>query len=90
MGVFLRNFHYSARQLRKNPGFAATSVMTLGLAATMAVQKLIASVVRIHAEKDAMTIAGLVVLLIVAGLLAVLLPARRAATVEPVKALRYE
>jgi len=71
-------------------GMMLAGGVVLGLAATMAVQKLIASVVQIHAEKDAMTIAGLVVLLIVAGLLAALLPARRAATVEPVKALRYE
>ncbi len=64
--------------------------VVLGLALTWAARKYIGSVVVMHAERDAMRIAALTAGMIAAGLLAALLPARRAASVEPMEALRTE
>ncbi|MEO8724638.1 MAG: FtsX-like permease family protein, partial [Acidobacteriaceae bacterium] len=61
-----------------------------GTIATFAVQKILKSVVEIHAGKDISIVAGLAVALVVAGLLAALLPAQRAASIDPMQALRYE
>jgi ABC-type antimicrobial peptide transport system permease subunit len=61
-----------------------------GLLGTLAAQKLIASVVEVKAESDAPIIAGLVVGLIAAGMVAAWFPARRAAAIEPMTALRSE
>ena len=61
-----------------------------GSIATFAVQKILQAVVEIHAGKDLAIVIGLAVALVVAGLLAALLPAKRAASIEPMKALRYE
>lgn len=64
--------------------------VTLGLLVTIGVHKLVSAVVVIHAGKDAHTIFFLAVGLFALGLLAVLLPASRAASVDPMMALRYE
>ena len=61
-----------------------------GLAGTFAAQKLIASLVTIKAASDAPIIAGLVVGVIAAGMIAAWFPARRAAAIEPTTALRSE
>lgn len=61
-----------------------------GSIATFAVQKILKSVVEIHAGKDISIVVGLAVALVVAGLLAALLPAKRAASIDPMQALRYE
>ena len=61
-----------------------------GLMTTLAVQKALAALVVLHLGQDAMTVIGLAAGLVVFGLLAAFLPARRAASTEPMMALRYE
>ena len=61
-----------------------------GLLITAAVQKLMTAVVTIHLAKDAGVVFGLAAGLLIAGLVAVLVPAKRAASVDPMVALRYE
>jgi putative ABC transport system permease protein len=61
-----------------------------GLIGTMAARKLIGSVVEIKAQSDAPIIAGLVAGVIAAGIVAAWFPARRAAGIEPMTALRSE
>jgi putative ABC transport system permease protein len=62
----------------------------LGLLLTAAAQRYINSVVAIQVQKDGLRILALSAALIAAGLLAALLPARRASAVEPMDALREE
>ncbi len=64
--------------------------VAVGLLLAGAAQKLVASMVVIHAAKDVPVIAALAAGMLTVGLLAVLLPAKRAASVDPMVALRYE
>ncbi|MBB6146090.1 putative permease [Silvibacterium bohemicum] len=61
-----------------------------GFLLTVAARKLIASVAVIHFGHEGLLLGSLAVGLMLAGLLAALLPARRAASIEPMKALRSE
>ena len=74
----------------KRVGWMLAAGVGAGLLGTLAAQKLIASVVEIKAEKDAPIIAGLVAGVIAAGMFAAWFPARRAAAIEPMTALRSE
>jgi putative ABC transport system permease protein len=62
----------------------------IGWAITLALQKVLAAVVEMHARHDAALLMGLTAALIVMGVLAGVAPARRAATVDPMQALRAE
>ena len=64
--------------------------LAVGLALTLAANRLIASVVAFHLAHQAGLLALLAGTLAVAGLLAALVPMRRAASIEPMQALRTE
>jgi ABC-type antimicrobial peptide transport system permease subunit len=61
-----------------------------GLALTFAAQKLISSVVQLHFAHEAGLLLALACTLAAAGLLAALIPLRRAASIEPMTALRAD
>jgi predicted permease len=61
-----------------------------GVLATILLRRFIAGVLVIQFDRDGAVIAGLVVLMAMVGLVAALVPARRAAKVDPMVALRYE
>jgi ABC-type antimicrobial peptide transport system permease subunit len=64
--------------------------LATGLFTMLAIQKLLAAMVVIHAGRDAGIVTCLVAGLALVGLLAAFLPAKRAASTEPMIALRYE
>jgi predicted permease len=64
--------------------------VSIGWVVTVALRKLLAAVVVMHATNDLVLLAGLTATLIAVGVLASVAPARKAATVEPMQALRTE
>ena len=71
-------------------GLLVASGAVLGLGLTLLSRKVFASVVELQASRDGALLTGLVCSVILLGLLAALLPARRAASIDPMKALRTE
>jgi ABC-type antimicrobial peptide transport system permease subunit len=61
-----------------------------GLVLTLAVRKVIGMVIYFEAQKEAGGFLLLALLLVVAGMIAALIPATRAASIEPMRALRSE
>ncbi len=74
----------------KRVGWMLAVGVGVGLMGTLATRKLIASVVEMKAGSDAPIVAGLVAGVIAAGMIAAWFPARRAAEIEPMTALRSE
>ena len=64
--------------------------VTVGWALTLALRRVLASVVELHPAHDLLLLAVITLVLTFAGLAASLLPARRAATIDPIQALRTE
>jgi ABC-type antimicrobial peptide transport system permease subunit len=69
-------------------------LMIAGVAAgwmiTLALRSVIASVVEMNASHDALLLAALTAALVIIGVLASLVPARNAASIDPMEALRNE
>jgi putative ABC transport system permease protein len=82
MSALWQDLRYGARMLLKRPGFALTAVITLAL--------LLRSWLYEVSATDPLTFGAIALLLVVVALLACYLPARRAARVDPLVALRYE
>jgi ABC-type antimicrobial peptide transport system permease subunit len=61
-----------------------------GWVLTLTLKKVLASVVEMHASHDAALLAGVTAGLIAVGVLVSVAPARRAATIDPMQALRNE
>ncbi len=64
--------------------------IALGWALTLAMQKVLASVIELHPAHDAAFLIALTLTLALIGVAASLLPARRAATIDPMQALRTD
>ena len=64
--------------------------VALGLAASLALSRVIAAQLWGISATDPITLAGAVTLLLITGIIACWIPARRAARVDPLVALRYE
>jgi predicted permease len=64
--------------------------VAVGWILTLALRGVIASVVELHADHDALLLAALTAGLVVVGMLASVMPARNAATIDPMEALRNE
>jgi ABC-type antimicrobial peptide transport system permease subunit len=62
----------------------------MGWVLTLALKKLLAAVVEMHAGHDLALLTALTAGLAIIGILTSLLPARRAASIEPMQALRSE
>ena len=71
-------------------GLLLSSGLAIGWMLTLALRKILAAVVEMHASHDILLLAGVTAGLAVVGVLASLIPARRAASIEPVRALRSE
>jgi ABC-type antimicrobial peptide transport system permease subunit len=61
-----------------------------GLLMTLALRRVVGSIVIIQLERDGFVIAALIALLATIGLLAAVTPIRRAASIDPMQTLRSE
>ena len=88
----IQELRHAARSLRKSPGFAAVAVFTLavGLAVSSATNRLLSSQLLSLSPHDPLLLITVSTILLLAALSASAVPARRAACVDPMAALRHE
>jgi hypothetical protein len=79
-----------ARMMLKRVAMLLGIGLGTGLFLTLLLRRVVVSVVMIQYERDGLVIAALVLLLAAIGLLAALIPLRRAASIDPIRALRTE
>jgi len=78
------------RQVVQRVALLMAGGIAFGWLLTLALRKVLASVVEFHAAHDASLLLALTITLGLFGIAASLLPARRAATIDPMQALRTE
>jgi predicted permease len=87
LGASLGNIRVSV--LRES-ALLAVAGATLGLAASLALARLLAATLFQVSTHDPLTLAAIFVLFLIVSLLATLFPAQRAASIDPIEALRNE
>jgi predicted permease len=78
------------RQILSRVSLLMAGGIVLGWSLTLAAQKVLASVVQLHAAHDAALLLAITITLVLVGIGASLLPASRAASIDPMQALRTE
>jgi hypothetical protein len=82
----IHDLHYGLRTLSNSPGFTIVTVLTLALG----IGRVLASFLYGVSALDPVTFAAVPLLLLLATIVACLIPARRAAGLDPMRTLRYE
>jgi predicted permease len=77
------------RVLRRVAGLMLAGAL-VGLVLTAALRRVLSAVIEIHAAHDALLVGGIVGALVMTGMLAGIAPARKAAALQPMDALRME
>lgn len=100
MPILLSDLRFAMRQLRKSPGLSVLAVLifALGIGAntatgfvlSAATGRMVRSFLYEVRPLDPWTYGGVIIALFLIGSTAVFLPARRAATIEPMQALRED
>jgi ABC-type antimicrobial peptide transport system permease subunit len=92
MQGMLQDMKYAVRMLAKNPGFTVMAVLMLaaGLAISIFTMRLISTALYGVAPNDIWIFSASTIVVLAISLLASFLPARRAAKIDPIVALRYE
>ena len=88
--TLLKDVRYALRMLWKQPGFTAVAVLAIGLAASLVMTQGMSKVPYGVSPTDPLTFGGISLLLAAVALAANYFPARRAAKVDQMDALRYE
>ena len=92
MQTLFQDLRHAVRSLGKSPGFAivATATLAIGIAGALAAGKVLTTLLYQVKPGDPFILAATTGLLAVVALVACLLPARRAARLDPTNALRHE